>query len=288
MNETTTTTATTTKPVTAAKPAAEAKAANVPATVPEMKLQVSEKIIAALDNATEQGILAQTMSSQFKKMFCLGACIKELKDLLTPTVMEPIMALQNTAIGFMTDQAKTGGYDIETVRNAIIEAAVNGVSVCGNEFNIISSRFYLTKNGLKRKLREIPGLSKNVTPGLPKISTDGQGAAVVMHIEWTYQGKTQVKDIPFAVRVNKGMGADGIIGKATRKAYAWLYEEVTGNSVSEGDVTDDAPITTTAREISPLEAEPEKAKDPATPAAPAPAPTPAPNAPAFVDGELDM
>ena len=38
------------------------------------------------------------------------------------------------------------------------------------------------------------------------------------------------------------MGADAIVGKATRKAYAWLYEEVTGNQVSDGDVMDADPL----------------------------------------------
>ena len=281
---------TTTKPAT--ETATKAAPVTLPATTePQVKLPVSDSVISALDRATENGILAQAMTSQFKKMFCLGACMAELKNLLTPKVMEPIMALKNSAIGFMTDEKTRGyDYDVDVVRNAIIEAAVNGVSVCGNEFNIISGRFYLTKNGLKHKLRDIYGLSKNVTPGLPQISKDGSGAAVVMHIEWTYQGKTQAKDIPFAVRINKGMGVDGILGKATRKAYAWLYEEVTGNNVSEGDATDDVPITAKVTVESPLERDAEQPKhpEPGTNAEPTPAPAPAQSAAAFVDGELDM
>lgn len=272
------------------------------ATVPEMKLPVKESVIQALDKATEAGILAQGAASQFKKMFMLGSCVAELKALLTPQVMAPIMQLQNSPLGFLTDK-KNGGYEMDVVRNALIEAAINGVSVCGNEFNIIANRFYMTKAGLKHKLRDIPGLYKNVTPGIPRMAGDG-GALVSMHIEWTYNGKSQVKDIPFAVRVNQGMGADGIIGKATRKAYAWLYEEVTGNSVSEGDVTDDAPITTTATVLSPIEATAETVKTEAPAKDPAPnvqapsqetakaAPAQAASAPAqpaaYEDGQLPM
>ena len=263
------------------------------ATMPEMKLPVKESVISALDKATEAGILAQGAASQFKKLFMLGSCVAELKALLTPEVMKPIMQLQNSPLGFLTDN-KERGYGVDVVRDALIEAAINGVSVCGNEFNIIASRFYMTKAGLKHKLRDIPGLYKNVTPGIPHLAGDG-GALVAMHIEWTYKGTSHVKDITFAVKVNKNMGADGIIGKATRKAYAWLYEEVTGNSVSEGDVTDDAPITTTATVLSPIEATAETAKTeaPAQPAqAPAPAPAPAQAAPAqpapYEDGQLTM
>lgn len=257
--------------------------AAVPAPMPEMKLAVSENIITALDKATENGIFAMSVTNQFKKMFMLGACMAELKNLLTPEVMKPIMQLQNSPIGFLTDQP-AGGYTVEIVRNAIIEAAINGVSVCGNEFNIIAKRFYMTKNGLKHKLHDIPGLYKNITPGIPKMVSE-KGALVNMHIEWTYNGDKHEKDIQFAIRVNAGMGTDAIIGKGMRKAYAWLYEEVTGNSINEGDVTDDVPITTVAAEVSPIEAEPEKAKT-----APAPAADPAAPAPAPANGDdlLDM
>lgn len=248
---------------------------------PDVKLPVSANIIAALDKAAENGILAMGVTNQFKKMFCLGSCMADLRNLLTPEVMKPIMQLQNSPIGFLTDQQERG-YTVEIVRNAIIEAALNGVSVCGNEFNIIAKRFYMTKNGLRHKLRDISGLYMSVTPGIPKMISE-KGAVVTMHIEWTYRGEKHEKDITFAIRVNAGMGADAIIGKATRKSYAWLYEEVTGNSVAEGDVTDDVPIIT-ATEVSPLEQEPA----PAPAAQPAAAPATPATAPAAADGELPM
>ena len=216
-------------------------------------MPVPEETITALDAAAASGVLAQSVASQFKKMFLLGACMGELKKLLTPEVMRPIMQLQNSPVGFMTDRLGQG-YDVDTVRSAVIEAAMNGVNVCGNEFNILVGRFYCTKNGMKHKLRDIPGLYKNVTPGIPKMCGDA-GSVIRMHIEWTYGGKSQSKDLDFAIRVNKGMGADAIIGKATRKAYAWLYEEVTGNSVPEGDASD-VVIMDAAATDSPLEKEP--------------------------------
>lgn len=216
-----------------------------------MVLAVPEATITALDKAAQNGVIAQNVASQFKKMFMLGAVMQELKKLLTPEVMQPIMALQNSPIGFMTD--RPCGYDIDTVRDAVIEAAVNGVSVCGNEFNLLAKRCYVTKNGMKHKLRDIPDLYKNVTPGIPKIMSD-KGAVVRMHIDWTYRGKHNTVDLDLAIRVNSGMGADAIIGKATRKAYAWLYEEVTGNSVPEGEVADMEPIEVT---VSPLETAPQ-------------------------------
>jgi len=246
---------------------------------PEMKLAVKDDIIAALDRATENGIFALTVSNQFKRMFMLGAVMSELKALLTPQVMQPVMALQNSPIGFLTDKKETG-YPVDVVRAAIIEAAINGVSICGNEFNILAGRFYLTKNGLKHKLRDVEGLYKNVTPGIPKMVSE-KGAIITMHLDWTFNGEKHEKDLTFAIRVNAGMGTDAIVGKATRKAYAWLYEEVTGNNVNEGDATDDSPIEVQA-EVSPIEAELEKGK-PATESA-----DPAKGEAAKTDAESDL
>ena len=234
---------------------------------PEMKLAVKDDIVAALDKAAENGMFALSVTNQFKRMFMLGACMAELRNLLTPQVMQPIMQLQNSPLGFLTDRKETG-YPVDVVRAAIIEAAINGVSVCGNEFNIIAGRFYLTKNGMKHKVRDVEGLSNSVTPGIPKMVSE-KGAIVDMHVEWTFKGgEKHEKDLTWAIRVNAGMGTDAVIGKAMRKTYAWLYEEVTGNNVSEGDVTDDSPVIEATATVSPIEAEQPK-KEEAKPAAPA-------------------
>ena len=69
------------------------------------------------------------------------------------------------------------------------------------------------------------------------------GAAILMAIDWTFNGKANHKDLALAVRINKGMGADAIIGKATRKAAAWLFQTVTGQTVDEGEANESAPVT---------------------------------------------
>ena len=226
-----------------------------------MQLAVPEATIAALDAAAASGVLAQSVTSQFKKMFLLGAAMQQLRALLTPEVMRPIMELQNSPIGFCTD--RPGGYGEDIVRDCVIEAAMNGVSVCGNEFNILVGRCYVTKNGMKHKLRDIAGLYTSFTPGIPR-NVGEAGAVVRMHIEWTIGSKSNTRDIDFAIRVNKGMGADAIVGKATRKAEAWLYEEVTGNTVPEGEVGDMVIVDADTVE-SPLEKAPDKLPQAAQP-----------------------
>ncbi len=223
----------------------------------DLQLAVPEQTIAALDDLAKQGIVAGTVTSQFRRIFITGAVMYNMQQILTPQVMSNIMWLQNSPMGFLTD--RPNGYGVDEVRACVIEAAVRGLDVLGNEFNILAGRFYATKNGLKHMLRNVPGLYKNVTPGIPKMCGEN-GAIITMHLDWTYNGKHQEKDIEFAIRVNRGMGADAIIGKATRKAYAWLYEEVTGNSAADGEVGDMVPLMPDTAASSPLEVAPAPAK----------------------------
>jgi hypothetical protein len=212
---------------------------------------IPETTITALDNAVKSGAIS-AVGDGFARTFATANAIHTLRALLTPDVMKNIMELQNSPLGFMTDR-KDAPYSAAVVTDCIIEATLNGVSPFGNEFNIIASRCYITKNGMKHKLRDVDGLSYTITPGLPRMA--GDGAIVAMAIEWEYNGTKNKKEINFAIRVNKGMGADAIIGKATRKASAWLFEAVTGTTINEGEA-DDAIPTTATTVASPIESAP--------------------------------
>lgn len=215
---------------------------------------IKPQTITALDAAATQGALTTT-GGQFTRALATASAVSTLRDLLTDDVMKSVMQLQNTSLGFMTDR-KDAPYSVSVVRDCLIEAVLNGVSPVGNEWNIIAGRCYITKNGMRRKLANIAGLSYTITPSLPKTSANGDGAAIIMTLDWTYNGKTEHKELPLAIRVNRGMGTDAIIGKATRKAASWLYEAVTGTFVNEGDITDDS-ISVEAKPVSsPIESDP--------------------------------
>jgi hypothetical protein len=119
-----------------------------------------------------------------------------------------------------------------------------------------------------RKLRDIRGLSYTLTPNVPEMKAGG--AVVPMHIEWTHGNVRSERTISVCVKVNTGMGADAIIGKATRKARAWLYQTVTGNEIPDGEA-EPAEINVTPR-ASPFEA-PSKMAGAATPPPPPPPPS---------------
>ena len=172
----------------------------------------------------------------FQKAFVTASAIQELQALLTAEYMAPIMALQGTKLGFRTDKDREGGYPENVVKRCLIEAVLQGFEVVGNQFNIIAGNCYGTKEGYGYLLSKLEGLWYQITPNLPRIKD--QSGAVVMVIEYKYQGVSGEKDLNVPVKVNASMGTDAVIGKATRKARHWLYTTLTGTEMPEGDVTD--------------------------------------------------
>lgn len=196
---------------------------------------MSGEVVKRLDAAIEAGLAAQGLAGRMERTIAVASAVAEISNLLTPSVLTPVMALQGRGIGFKTDKDTSGGYPIEVVRDCLIEAAMSGVFPCNNEFNIIAGRAYVTKEGMRRKLSQVKGLSYTLTPDVPRASQDGRGAVCKMLIEWSYQGKDNKKEIDIPCRMSTGMGADAIVGKATRKALAWLYQTITGQSVPDGE-----------------------------------------------------
>lgn len=238
------------------------------------ELVVKDELVAALDKAAENGLMAQQETSHFKRVFLLAGATQELRNLLTPEVMRPIMALQNTNLGFKTD--RKDGYPEDVVRDCVIAAALSGVYVVGNEMNIIAGQAYITKNGFGHKLKDIQengypqrgitsfGWLEN--PSIPTTNKEGSGALIQYNLEWTINGKKFEKTLPLAIRVNSGMGPDAIIGKASRKARAWLYAAITGMEFGEGDaddctIVDGEVVSEKEKTVSPFEKQPEKSQE---------------------------
>lgn len=179
----------------------------------------------------------------FNKAFLMASGIEQLRELLTPEYMAPIMKLQGSKLGFRTDKDivdyKPGpGYDMATVKNCIIEAVLNGLQVTGNQFNIIAGNMYPTKEGIGYLLNNFPGLNYQIICGLPRLNNENTSAAVDVSIKWKLNGELNEEIVPIPIRVNKAMGIDAIIGKATRKGRAWLLGRITGSEVTDAEVED--------------------------------------------------
>jgi len=219
----------------------------------QIALRVKPNELATIESIVEQcGMSAVASEGHFGRAFKLAAGIRMLSQAITKEMMADIMALQGSGLGFRTDKDKEGGYKDEgTVKLCFIEAMLLGAYPVGNEFNIIADRPYLTKEFYTRKLMEFPGLT-NLTPlpAVPVMAGD-KGALVSFVVTCKIHGQarrferlpprkledgTLTEDERIAVRVNAGMGTDAIIGKATRKMYKWVYEQLTGFKTQDGEV----------------------------------------------------
>jgi hypothetical protein len=193
-------------------------------------------IIAQTLNETALSVLGNNTLMGFERAYQMATAIEKLNELLTPEYMRPIMALQGNRLGFLTDKDKSGGYPEPVVKKCLIEAVLMGLQPYGNQFNIIASNTYATKEGCGYRLNNTTGLKYDIVCSLPKIS--GTSAAVDVTIKWSINGQSNEKIIPIPIKIDSYTGVDAIIGKATRKARAWLLSNITGIEVTDADVTD--------------------------------------------------
>lgn len=194
---------------------------------------MTNEIAVRIDGAIERALTAQTIGGKMESALALADAVCEIREALKADgVLDKVMALQGSPIGFRTDKP----YDRAIVADAVIEAAMHGLRLVGNEFNVIGGRMYITKEGMARKLNSISGLRWSISAGMP-VAKDG-GAMVPMTIEWQTGGEKSKREITFPVKMSTGMGADALIGKATRKARAWLYQTVSGQELPDGEADD--------------------------------------------------
>lgn len=217
------------------------------------KLEIAKKMNNAVGD-----VISNNSLIGFERAYQIATAAGLLKQMLTPEYMKPIMDLQGNRLGFKTDKDGQNGYSEDTVKNCLIEAVLTGVQPFGNQFNIIAGNCYITKEGFGYLLANFKGLSYDIVPSLPRIN--GNSAAVVMKVSYSlHGGELKTKEIDIPVKVNQYMGTDAVIGKATRKARAWLYNTITGSEVADGDASDnDALKTINIQAIEPTAGEKEE------------------------------
>lgn len=195
--------------------------------------------LATIDSAMTEALqlsrdAVNATLTPYRRAMAQAGCLRTLRQVMTdhPEVTETLKSLQGSPLGFLTDKDKAGGYPANILADCAIEAMARGLSLAGNEFNIISGRCYITKSGMKRLLADM-GIKHAVTCGLPKIQ--GEVVTVPVDIMWEYAGEQKSKHLDIPTRQNSGMGVEALQGKATRKARAWLYELITGLDIADGD-----------------------------------------------------
>lgn len=231
--------------------------------------------LATIEQAEREieAVLKQCNAMELKEMpaikqaITLSCGMTALRRALTDQVMrEVFMPLMGSPLGFKTDRDNLTQrdldegkkpYGIERIRDVLAEGMIRGLYPVNNEINVISGQCYGAKNGFARLLKEYPGLTDlHVTPGVPHMAGD-RGALVPMHATWRVNGKDYemvrdvtkdattgvVHDTRIPVTVNKNMGPDAIIGKATRKMYKAIYDLITGSTltIEDGEISEAIP-----------------------------------------------
>lgn len=191
-----------------------------------------------------------------EKELLLAMAVVDLRKALTPEVMEPIMSLMNSPLGFLTDKdhskpvKKQDGswerpepYGVDTVRDCVISCKMLGFRVVGNEFNIIAGKFYPAKGGYRRKLTDklsFPGMTDfRDTYEVPRMVGD-KGAIVKCRATWKRNGVEDSLECEFAVRNNANMGTDALLGKAERKLCKRVHDILLGASTPDAEIDEDA------------------------------------------------
>ena len=228
----------------------------------ELALSKAERgraLAGNLDALSVQLAEAWMMEGNFARTIAYGMAVAELRDALNDKVMAALVKLKNTKFGFRTDEGpKVGVYGVDVVRDAVIEAATLGLQCVGNHFNILGGNMYVTKEGFTFLLRQLSaagrlqGMKFIYHPAEIKEScTQGVGrngelyqkvereALVKVDVSCVWEGKPVVECLEFVIRVNAGMSHDAVLGKAERKAKAWLYNYLTDQAIGDGSADAD-------------------------------------------------
>jgi hypothetical protein len=196
-------------------------------------------------------------AGSFESELQVAVAMRDLELALTDEMMVPVMSLMNSDLGFRTDRDpaispkdKEGNpmtpYAVPVVRRCFIESKLRGFHAVGNEWNIIAGRFYACRNGLKRKCEQWKGVTDlKVDLGVPKAAGD-KGAIVPVTARWFKDRVADSIAAEIPVRVNFGMGADAILGKAERKIYKRIHDRLSGITTPDGEAGEDLEVLASA------------------------------------------
>lgn len=212
---------------------------------------MEEKSLSVIDAAKQKFELAckdaasMQIVNNFGAAFTAVNVITLLRDALTDEVMEKVfMPLMNTKVGFLTDRdgkprsngrAPLPKYDDSVVRDSIIDAVSIGLLPTGNQFNIIASRMYPTKEGYTALLRKL-GVKYFIEVSYDKSQTKGF-AEIPCKITYNYNGEKNGFTIVATVKKDDYSSPDQLRGKAERRAKKALYEYITGCDFGDADET---------------------------------------------------
>ena len=207
-----------------------------------------ENKLSTIDTARQKFELACKDAESLQIVNNFGAAftavnvISLLREALSDEVMKAVfMPLMNTKVGFLTDRngkPNSRGqvrplYDINTVRDAIIDGVSIGLLPTGNQMNIIADRMYPTKEGYTALLRK-QEIKYFIDVSFDKNQTEGF-AEIPCTINYEHKGEKNAFKIVATVKKDSYSSPDQLRGKAERRAKKALYEFITGSDFGEAD-----------------------------------------------------
>lgn len=206
----------------------------------------------ALACQTAQSMQLQNNACAAFQAVCVVA---QLRQALTDDVMKSVfMPLMNTTIGFRTDKdpnkpakQKDGSYkapqpyDLQVVRDCLIDAISIGLMPTGNQMNIIAGRCYPTKEGYTALLKKI-GCKYIISVGQDQQKPEATFAEIPCKINYEWNGDKGGYTFIATVKKDSYSSADQLRGKAERRAKKSLYEYLTGCDFGDADEESSVPV----------------------------------------------
>lgn len=205
--------------------------------------KAEEAFISAAINCSAISI----MSNNALKSLKLAKGMSELRDAMNhPEIKDLILGFQGTALGFITDKK----YSEDKVLDCCLEALTAGAHIHGNEFNIIADRTYFAQSFFTRKVREYctaNQIKRDISYEAKWLGAKGKqsqyevSATIMWQLANANEPRKQVKKYKLL-----GVSDDQVIGKATKRAHQWLYNELTNNNfIAVPDEAFDMPVPET-------------------------------------------
>lgn len=230
------------------------KPASTGIVIPATRLKAVQELAATARSAGEQIAASEDAT---EKAFITAAGVNAIREQLTGPIMADILQLADTPLGFRTDRppgakGRNGDslkpYPDAVYKDVLTQALIRGLRIVGNEFNIIAGNLYVTKQGLRRLIKDYPGL-KNFRHNVQYPEMRGGGAVVGCRASWTLNGVADSLvcegDYAIPIKVNNSMGADAIQGKAESKLWKRVFERISGSDFDLDEEVDPAPEATT-------------------------------------------
>lgn len=213
--------------------------------------ELMNKLIAEIQQINENW-------THYEKSIAYGHYLTEIKNQIVGKPLEIIKSLMNTGIGFKTDRPNSKDntvYPDEIIKNCVVQAIMHGLRIHGNEFNILGGNFYATKEGLDRIVHNNPLLEEKVKEKIKAFIQSDKTGIWAFTFEYSYKLKGEQKTTEEVTVYVKGkMGNydipfDAVMGKAKRKLYKTVYNEMTqGFKLEDADDIDDIEVEKIAGE----------------------------------------